>query len=76
MPYRTFDEKEINDIFSYHAPNEREREAYAEVNGAFVECVKHVLKYTPDGPGKTVAVRKMNEARNVFNSAIALRGEF
>jgi len=76
MPYRNFDQKELENIFTYHSPDDEQQKAYAAVNGFFLDCALECVKVTPDGPGKTVAIRKLNEARNAFNSAIALRGEF
>lgn len=76
MPYRNFDTKEINEIFSYHAPTENERATYEAINKAFIECANKVIPLLPDGPGKTVAVRKLAEARMNCNSSVALKGEF
>lgn len=74
--YRTFDEKEITEIFSYHPPTEAQRETYEEINTAFIECAKSIAPLLPDGPGKTVAIRKLADARMAANAAVALEGKF
>lgn len=74
--YRTFDGKEITEIFSYHPPTEEQRETYAEINAAFIKCAEDVAPLLPDGPGKTVAIRKLADARMAANAAVALEGKF
>lgn len=68
--------EEIEDIFSYHAPKAEQAAKYTAVNAAFVECAKLVNEVMPDGPGATVALRKLAEARMAVNAAIALEGRF
>jgi hypothetical protein len=74
--YRKFDNKEIEDIFSYHPPAEHQREIYERINAAFIECAKKVVPLILDGPGKTVAIRKLADARMAANAAVALEGKF
>lgn len=69
------DEK-IVDIFSYHPPTKEQAEIYNAVNKAFIECALKVNGYMPEGPGMTVAIRKLSEARMAVNAAIALEGRF
>lgn len=76
QPYRTFDEAEIREIFSYHAPTPEQRETYEQINAAFIECALEVSTLLPDGPGKTVAIRKLADARMAANAAVALEGRF
>lgn len=75
-PYRKFDETEIADIFTYHAPTPEQRETYEQINAAFVECAKKVASLMPDGPGRTVAIRALSDARMKCNASIALEGKF
>lgn len=75
-PYRTFDDKEINDIFSYHAPTAEQRETYEKINAAFIACAKEVAALLPDGPGRTVAIRALSDARMKCNASVALGGAF
>lgn len=68
--------EQLAHIFSYHAPTEEQIPKYESVNKAFLELAIKVDSLMPDGPGKLVAIRKLNEARNSVNSAIALKGRF
>lgn len=74
--YRTFDQPEIEQIFSYHPPNEKQRETYELINLAFIKCAEEVAALMPDGPGKTAAIRKLADARMACNAAVALGGKF
>lgn len=76
QPYRDFTDPEIEDIFSYHAPGPEQRETYEQINAAFVECAKTIAPLLPAGPGKTVAIRKLSDARMAANAAVALDGKF
>lgn len=74
--YRTFDEKEIAEIFTYHAPTVTQQKTYQQINLAFIRCASEVAELMPDGPGKTVAIRKLADARMACNAAVALEGRF
>lgn len=68
--------EEIDNIFSYHPPTEEQRKIYEAINEKFLS-VAHFLNITlPDGPGKTVAIRKLSEARMQSNACVALKGKF
>lgn len=69
-------DEQLKDIFTYHAPTEEQRAKYEQINAAFLECAKVVNVFTPEGPGKTVAIRKLAEARMQANASIALEGRF
>jgi len=74
--YRTFDETEIREIFSYHAPTEEQRETYYKITQAFIECALVIAPLLPPGPGKTVAIRHLADSRMKANVAVALEGKF
>lgn len=74
--YTKFDRDEIEQIFSYHPPTPEERETYEAINHLFITCAHGVATLLPDGPGKTVAIRALSEARMKANAAIALKGKF
>jgi hypothetical protein len=74
--YRKFDEAEIRDIFSYHAPSQEQRADYEKINEAFIQCALTVVPLIPDGPGKTLTVRALADARMKANAAVALEGKF
>ena len=67
---------QLKEIFSYHAATEPQRLAYEQINTAFLECASVVNAAVPEGPGKTVAIRKLSEARMQANHCIALEGRF
>lgn len=67
---------QLKEIFSYHAATETQRLAYEQINTAFLECAQVVNAAVPEGPGKTVAIRKLSEARMQANHCIALEGRF
>ena len=68
--------EQIKDIFSYHAPKPEQVAKYNAVNQAFQDCALAINEQMPDGAGKTVAFRKLSEARMATNAAIALEGRF
>lgn len=61
--------------FKYKAPNEETRPKFALVTDWFVGMVEAIYDVIPDGPGKTLALRKLSEARMAVNSAIANEGQ-
>jgi hypothetical protein len=69
-------EEQIRDIFTYHAPTIDQVELYNQINDAFMQCALVVNRIAPEGPGKTVAIRKLAEARMQANASIALEGRF
>jgi hypothetical protein len=69
-------EEQIENIFSYHAPTEEEREVYEAINTEFQRTAKLINELMPNGPGATVAIRKLSEARMAANQAVALKGTF
>ncbi len=76
QPYRDFTDPEIEDIFSYHAPTPEQRGIYEQINAAFQEAAKKIAPLLPAGPGKTVAIRRLSDARMAANAAVALEGKF
>lgn len=73
---RSFTDEEIEFLFTYHPPTPEQARRYEVVNQAFQRCAKDIVDLMPDGPGKTVAMRKLGEARMSVNMAIALEGRF
>lgn len=69
-------DQQLEDIFSYHAPTPDQLPKYEAVNKAFLECAKVVNEIAPDGAGKTVAIRKLSDARMACNASVALEGRF
>lgn len=54
----------------YHKPDDDQLRAHHEVNLRFQELLQRIWLEIPAGPGKTVLIRKLNEARMAANSAI------
>jgi hypothetical protein len=69
-------DEQLKDVFTYHPPTEKQREIYEQINAAFLECARVVNAVTPEGPGKTVAIRKLSDARMQANASVALEGRF
>ena len=67
---------QLKDVFTYHPPTPAQREIYEKINAAFLECARVVNAVTPEGPGKTVAIRKLSEARMQANHSISVEGRF
>jgi hypothetical protein len=68
--------EQIREIFSYHPPTPEQREIYEKINAAFIQCAGAIEPLMPEGPGKTVAIRKLAEARMQANASVALEGRF
>lgn len=61
--------------FQYKPPTPDTRPKYGSVTRAFVALVEDIFDLVPEGPGKTVAFRKLSDARMAVNSAIANEGQ-
>lgn len=68
--------EQITEIFSYHPPTEGQREIYERINESFRSLALELNTLLPEGPGKTVAFRKLQEARHQANACVALDGKF
>ncbi len=69
-------DEQLKDIFSYHAPTAEQRATYDQINAAFLGCAQLLNAALPEGPGKTVAIRKLSEARMQANHCASLEGRF
>lgn len=69
-------EEQLKDIFTCHPPADEQRGIYEQINAAFLECARVVNAVAPEGPGKTVAIRKLADARMHANASVALEGRF
>lgn len=61
--------------FQYKPPTDDTRPKFGVVTSEFIRLVDKVFDLIPDGPGKTLALRKLSEARMAVNSAIANGGQ-
>lgn len=68
--------EEVIHIFTYQPPTLEQVEVYDYVGAKFRELAVVLNEQLPDGPGKTVALRKLAEARMQANACVALNGKF
>jgi hypothetical protein len=66
----------IEDAFEYHPWDGKKAEAGTQVRRALVNAVKVIVANVPPGPDRTVAIRKLREARMDCNSAITHNGRY
>jgi hypothetical protein len=66
----------VDDMFEYHTWDERHVAHGKEVREALVRAVKAIIDHVPPGPDRSVAIRKLREARNDCNSAITHGGKY
>ena len=67
---------DVEDIFSYHTPNDDQVKKYKEIRGAARILAHTIITETPSCPDQTVAIRKLRECVMVANAAIALNGKY
>jgi hypothetical protein len=64
----------VEEIFTYQPADAEQLEAFDDVRAALIEAARVILQRVPDCADRSVALRKLREARMDANSAIALRG--
>jgi hypothetical protein len=67
---------QIDDAFEYHPWTPEQVEAGRQVRTALAMAVKVIVGNVPPGPDRTVAIRKIREARMDANSAITHGGKY
>jgi hypothetical protein len=67
---------QIDDLFSYHAPEPGQPEKYTAIREAAKQFAHVLIANTPQCPDQTVAIRKLRESVMVANASIALKGQF
>ena len=70
------DQELIDHIFTYHPPTPEQHATYDALTALFKYAAHSLNDLLPEGPGKTVAIRKLSEARMSANAAVALKGQF
>ena len=63
---------EGHDQFAYHPATEVTAPQHEAVRGLFLQLVDDLWRTVPDGPEKTLAFRKLQEAQMFANLAVAL----
>jgi hypothetical protein len=66
----------IEDAFEYHAWTPEQVEAGERIRRVLADAVLQIICDAPPGPDRTVAIRKIREARMDANSAITHGGKY
>lgn len=66
----------VDDCFTYHAPSGLTLDSMNQVREASIALAKTILRQVPGCPDRSMALRKLREARMWANSALALGGRF
>ena len=72
----TISDAEVSDIFDYHPWSEEKIEAGKRVRTARGHAFKVIIENVPPGPDRTVALRKLREARMDANSGLTHGGRY
>lgn len=62
---------DLENVFTYHPPTSGQIETYQQVRDGGKALAKLIHESAPDGPEKTLAIRKVQEAVMWTNAAIA-----
>jgi hypothetical protein len=66
----------VDDAFEYHRWDDEKVAKGAAVRKALADAVKAIVANVPPSPDRTVAIRKIREARMDCNSAITHNGKY
>jgi acyl carrier protein phosphodiesterase len=66
----------LHDCFAYHPWDEEQQTVGTAVRAALEQAAAVILEHVPPCPDRSVALRKLREARSDCNSAITHRGRF
>ena len=69
-------DEQIDDMFEYHKWTPEQTESGVKVRRALAEAVKVIVANVPPSPDRSVAIRKIREARMDANSAITHNGRY
>lgn len=64
----------VNEVFTYHAPNDAQKAAYARIRSAAAALALAIRADCPASADRTAALRQVREAVMTANASIALRG--
>jgi hypothetical protein len=70
-----FTEKQLKEIFTYHAPNAEQQVKYQVLRTAALEFAKVLVEITPESADQTACIRKLRECVMTANASIALDGK-
>lgn len=66
----------VDRAFTYQTPTEDMQPKFKVVSEALKNAAKVILENVPECADRSVALRKLREARMDANAAISLKGEF
>jgi hypothetical protein len=66
--------EQVNNWFTYHAPDEAQQQALQVVREKAKQLALCIHELVPDSADKTAAMRKLRECVMTANAAIVLRG--
>jgi hypothetical protein len=69
-------ESSVRDAFLYHTWTDEQVASGVKVRDVLAEAVLVIIANVPPGPDRTVAIRKIREARMDANSAITHGGKY
>jgi hypothetical protein len=65
---------DIEDVFTYHAPNEEQKQRYEILRTAARQLAEVILVVVPSSADRSAALRHLRECVMTANAAIALNG--
>ena len=75
MPFLAPTRQQLENRFTYHAPNEDQKIRYAQIRETILNAAELCVKVTPVSPEQSRALNALDEAMFLFNAAIA-RNEY
>lgn len=66
----------VDDMFEYHKWTDEQINAGGRIRKALADAVKIIISDVPPGPDRSVAIRKLRDARMDCNSAITHGGKY
>lgn len=76
MPVEKLTADNLHDVFEYHKWDDEQTAIGTEVRAALEQAARVIIEKVADCPDRSVALRKIREARMDANSAITHRGKF
>lgn len=64
--------EDIEAAYTYHPPTEAQQKRYASINEYTRDLAEWFMNLCPDSPERTLALRKLQEARMWANASIAI----
>lgn len=69
-------EKEIEDAFKYHAWDDKQAAASANLQAVMITAVKAIIEVVPPSADRSAALRKIREAMWACKAAITFKGKY